>query len=83
LEIDKLLNYITENLDKSGVQESDKEEILSEVKRAGRQLSKPKPSISIINQSLKVIYDVLAGVAGNAYTEKVLHWITQIGNSIG
>lgn len=83
LEIDKLLNYITDNLDESGVEESDKEEIIGEIKRAERQLGKPNPSIPIINQSLKVIYDVLTGVAGNAYTEKVLHWITQIGNSIG
>ncbi len=83
VKIKELLNYITEHLDKLGVQESDKDEILSEVKRAERQLSKPLISVSIINQSLKVIYDILVGVAGNAYTDKVLLWITQLGNNIG
>lgn len=81
--INELLKYITENIGESGLEDSDKDDILEETKRVERQLTKPKPSGAIINQSLKVIYDVLAGVAGNAYTEKVLQWITKIGNSIG
>lgn len=81
--INDLLKFIIENIGESGLDDLGKEDILEEVKRAERQLAKPNASITIVNQSLKVIYDVLVGVTGNAFTDKVLHWISQIGNSIG
>jgi hypothetical protein len=81
--INELLEYILKHLDQLGVTESDKEEINDEVIRAKRQLSKPNPSIPIINQSLNVIYEFLIGITGNAYTEIVLNLISQIASSIG
>jgi len=81
--IQELIKYVKENIDSSNLEESDKEDLLLETKRVEKQLEKPKPSIIILNQSLKVIYDVLTGVTGNAYTSKVLEWITQLGSGIG
>lgn len=82
-DIHELLKYIKENIDSFNLEESDKDDVILEVRRVEKQLQKQNASKLILNQSLKVIYDVMAGVAGNAYTSKVLEWVTQIVNTMG
>lgn len=82
LDIKDVLKFIKDNINELGVNEILQEEILIEVNRGESQLKKSNPKTQILLQSLNVVYDILVGVAGNAYTDKVLYWISQLGKII-
>ncbi len=55
-----------------GLKEDDLEETLVEIRRLETQLQRETPKFPIINSSLKTIYGILLGVAGNVITPTVM-----------
>jgi len=82
-EIFDLLKIIKEGIDKANLKEELKTELLNETNRIEIQISKPKPSVKILGQSLEVIKDLMTEVTGSAISQPILNLITQTMINLG
>lgn len=77
--VPELLTNIKNNIDALGLNAEDKDEVLDEVKRVERQMKKQNPVMSIVQESLKVIYGLLIGVTGNVCAVPIIEGIKELG----
>lgn len=64
--LEDFIKELKSNKNKLGLRPEDQEDLDSEVERLETQIQKESPRKSIVQSGLKVIYDLLIGVAGNA-----------------
>ncbi len=77
-EIKEFIGLLKEKLDEIELNDDDKEDIVIETERVENQLGREKPKTNIINNSLRVIESILAGVAANAVTPMLLDTLAVI-----
>ena len=78
VEIQEFIDVLKEHLNNLNLDDAEKEDIENEVARVETQIIRESPKMNIVNSALSTIYDILTGIAANAYTPIVLEKLGEL-----
>lgn len=77
-ELSKFIEELKQQLNKLSLLADDKTDIMNEISRIETQLSRAEPKFPIITEALNVVYGILIGVSGNAFTPPILEKLSSL-----
>lgn len=81
-DISEFIKSLRSQIGEIGLEDQDKEDLSIEIERIEKQIEKEKPKKNIVKSGLKVVYDILSGVAGNVVTQPFIETVKTLLENI-
>lgn len=82
-DVKEFMEMLKEKMDDIPLDQEEKDDIILESSRVDKQLTREKPKVGIIHNSLRVIESILMGVAANAVTPTILDSLAALLSKFG